>query len=69
LKPDESGHFISDVAWDLAYCLEMNVKSVFGGLCNMIRDNLKKWEEYSIYEDELYLENIPNELGEKLTIF
>ena len=47
----------------------MSVSDIFGGLCQSIKENTKKWEKYAIYEEELYLENIPCGYGEKLKIF
>lgn len=41
----------------------------FEGLCDRISQNINEWEHYAIHEEENYLESIPCDYGEKLTLF
>lgn len=52
LKPEGSGHFLTDMSWDLAYCLQQNINSSFGDFCIKIKDNLAEWENYVINEED-----------------
>ena len=60
---------MTEIAWDLAYCAEVNVPDPYKGLCNLIKNNIDAWENYVINEEEMYIENIPCDLGQKLSLF
>ena len=68
-RPEGSQHFITESAWDIAYCLEVNVPEQFGGLCEKVKRNLDAWEHYVIHEEELYLENMPCGYSQSLGSF
>jgi hypothetical protein len=62
-RPEGSQHFLTEISWDLAYCLETSTPEFFSGLCNSVYDNLEEWENYVLNEEEEYMDKIPSGYG------
>ncbi len=58
-KPHSVAHFMSDSAWDLAFCASKLVPESFGGLCQIIADNHRDWEYYAMNNNQDYFKAMP----------
>lgn len=55
--------FMSEGAWDLAYCIQQSIPQSFTGFCKLIADHPKTWERYSMRDDEDYIDGMPCGIG------
>ena len=58
-KPQSVAHFMSEAAWDLAFCASKLVPDSYAGLCQIIIDNPRAWEDYAMNNERDYFEAMP----------
>ncbi len=68
-RPESIIRFVPELAWDLAYCLELRLPERFGNLCQEICDHAAEWDDFVTSDRSDYYENMPCNYHERLDNF